>query len=401
MRSSHWAVAILSLLTGSSPLVCVRAVRQCVPDLARSRLQSVGAARLPRETLGRVQAHLPSPRDGCLTLRGGGSAPGVTAVALLAGVLISNKNVPTTASEYVGGILTNFCKMAWLGVVSGGMALYLPIKMLRDRLCGTKAKVFRSILITGASSGIGAEFALQYACPGTTLTLTARRKEKLDEVQKACEAKGARVTVVACDVTDANAMRAAIIAADTQKPLDLVIANAGVHGQMLTPQNNIICEDSSVSDVNVMGVVNTLNPAIERMLQRGTGQVAIMSSMASFFPCGDPFWCSYAASKVWARAYGMGLRGALSPSGIGVTVLCPGFVASEMADAIKESGTFTPFCRSTAEACNIMREALARNAGVCTTQKYSFVSMPVTYMMASNILPDFIWHALFGAFRLS
>jgi NAD(P)-dependent dehydrogenase (short-subunit alcohol dehydrogenase family) len=89
-----------------------------------------------------------------------------------------------------------------------------------------------------------------------------------------CEAAGATVEIVECDVTDAGAMRAAVEAADRARPLDLVIANAGVHPSMLPVSRggDIIAEDRPVSDVNVMGVVNTLNPAVARMLPRGRGQ---------------------------------------------------------------------------------------------------------------------------------
>src|ERR1700733_3708156 len=87
---------------------------------------------------------------------------------------------------------------------------------------------FSSILITGASSGIGAALARHYAAPGIRLVLQGRDAGRLESVAADCRAKGATVEAALFDVTDRAAAAAAIAAVDASHPLDLVIANAGI-----------------------------------------------------------------------------------------------------------------------------------------------------------------------------
>ena len=84
------------------------------------------------------------------------------------------------------------------------------------------------IILTGASSGIGAALALEYARPGATMLLIARNTERLEEVAAAVRAKGAKAETAAIDVTDEAAMKTAIETFDDAAPVDIVIANAGI-----------------------------------------------------------------------------------------------------------------------------------------------------------------------------
>ena len=215
---------------------------------------------------------------------------------------------------------------------------------------------FQSILITGASSGIGAALAEAYAAPGVSLFLCGRDPARLEEIRDICLAAGAaRVEVQALDVTDRRAMEEWVIRADSDHPLDLVIANAGVSGDTSggedTPER-----DRLVRKVKVNGVLNTVDPLVPRMAARGRGQIAIMSSLASFR--GMPGAPQYAAANAWARSYGEGLRGRLAADGIGVSVICPGFVVSRITD---ENRFHMPMLMDAPKAARIIRRGIARN----------------------------------------
>ncbi|MBM3553996.1 MAG: SDR family NAD(P)-dependent oxidoreductase [Alphaproteobacteria bacterium] len=185
----------------------------------------------------------------------------------------------------------------------------------------------KSILITGASSGIGEALARCYAGPGVALALTGRDTARLAAVTDACAALGARVVASALDVIDGPRLAAWIGEIDAATPLDLVIANAGVSGG----SSRIEDLDASARRIfatNVDGVFNTIHPAIPGMTARGRGQIAIMASLAGFR--GLPGAAAYAASKAAVRVYGEALRGRLRHRGVGVSVICPGFVESRM-----------------------------------------------------------------------
>ena len=185
----------------------------------------------------------------------------------------------------------------------------------------------RAILITGASSGIGEALARLYARPGVRLALTGRNAGRLAAVAAACRATGADVLDGVVDATDAASMARFVAEADAIAPLDLVIANAGIsggtHGGGESPG-----QVRAIMAVNVDGVLNTVLAALPLFQARRRGQIAIMSSLASFrgFP-GAPAYC---ASKAAVRVWGEGLRGELAPQGIEVSVVCPGFVMSRM-----------------------------------------------------------------------
>jgi short-subunit dehydrogenase len=213
----------------------------------------------------------------------------------------------------------------------------------------------QSILITGASSGIGAALALAYAADGVRLVLTGRDSNRLNEVAAQCRARHAAVDVRRVDVVDRAAMNALIAECDATAPLDLVIANAGVSaGTLGGPEESE--QVRAMFAINVDGVVNTVQPAIEAMLPRGRGQIAIMSSLAALrgFP-GAPTYCaSKAAVKIWGEA----LRGALHDRGIEVNVICPGYIETAMT---ARNDFPMPLLMPADRAASIVVRGLARN----------------------------------------
>lgn len=219
----------------------------------------------------------------------------------------------------------------------------------------------RSILITGASSGIGAALAREYAGPDCTLFLGGRNHDRLADVAADCAARGATAETATLDVADGDAVAAWIGAADDLAPLDLVIANAGVSAGTGTA-GEPLGQAQRIMAINVGGVINTVHPTLERFTARQgsgvKGQIAIMSSLASFRGfAGAPAYC---ASKAAVRNYGEGLRNAYASAGICVSVICPGFVRSAMT---AENDYAMPFLMDAERAARIIRRGLARNRG--------------------------------------
>jgi short-subunit dehydrogenase len=217
-------------------------------------------------------------------------------------------------------------------------------------------KGFKSIVITGASSGIGATLALDYAAAGVTLALNGRDDGRLQAVADACRARGATVDARAIDVVDRAALAAWLAAFDDRHPVDLVIANAGIS---IDKSNSSLDDFSIVRQtlaVNLDGVLNTVEPLVCRLMARGRGQIAVVSSLAGFI--GLPYSASYNASKAAVRVWGESIRYALRKSGVGVSVVCPGFVTTRMT---AEAPFRMPFLMSAERASAIIRRGLAHN----------------------------------------
>jgi short-subunit dehydrogenase len=217
-------------------------------------------------------------------------------------------------------------------------------------------KDFSSIVITGASSGIGEALALDYARPGAALALTGRDAGRLETVAAACRARGATVVADTVDVVDRDRLAAWLTAFDDAHPVDLVIANAGIS----IDKDNSSLDDFSVIrrtlDVNLGGMLNTVEPLIARLIARKRGQIAVVASLAGFI--GLPYSASYNASKAAVRVWGESVRYVLKKHGIGVSVVCPGFVVSRMT----ANAPFPmPFLMTAQRASAIIRRGLARN----------------------------------------
>lgn len=214
-----------------------------------------------------------------------------------------------------------------------------------------------NILITGASSGIGAALAHAYAGPGIRLILTGRDAIRLAESAAACRARGATVLERIVDAADTAAMRAFMEEMGAAGRLDLVIANAGVSGGFKdwTAFDAYVRE---VVNINIGGVLNTVNPAIPVMIRQGGGQIAIVSSIAGLLAM--PGAVPYSSTKHFVRAYAEELRGRLAPEGIRVSAICPGFVVSRMTARNKFP---MPFLMDTDRAARIIVHGLAANKG--------------------------------------
>ena len=212
----------------------------------------------------------------------------------------------------------------------------------------------RSILITGASSGIGAALAGAYAGPGVFLALCGRNRQRLETVAESCRRAGCEVETGVLDVTDRTGLRSWIEQTDDRCPLDLVIANAGVSVDTTRSRDGEE-QDRELMDVNVLGVLNTIHPIIPRMRARGRGQIALMSSLAALR--GFPGLYGYCASKAAVKVYGEGLRGSLRVDGVEVSVICPGSVKTGMTDPRRG---WTSLAMGADRAAKIIQRGLAR-----------------------------------------
>lgn len=210
-----------------------------------------------------------------------------------------------------------------------------------------------SVLITGASSGLGAALARAYAATGCRLSLFGRNPARLDAVAEACRTAGATVASLAIEVTDRASMAAAMRAADATSPLDLIIANAGISGA--GSQAGPAERAAEIMRVNVEGVINTIEPVLPAMIARGHGHLALMSSLAGFR--GMPSARIYCASKAAVRVYGEGLRARLASQGIRVSIICPGFIETPLTAA---NPFPMPLLMPAEQAANRIKAGLAR-----------------------------------------
>jgi short-subunit dehydrogenase len=219
------------------------------------------------------------------------------------------------------------------------------------------ASIPTTVVITGASSGIGRALALRFARDGAILGLLGRSSDRLDTVAEECRRCGAVVSTATIDVRARSEMQAWLCSFDACTPIDILIANAGVMAGRPADADIEPSEAShALMETNVLGVLNSVQPILPRMMDRGSGQIGIVSSIAAFIPLPDA--PSYSASKSAILNYGLGLRSALRRSGVGVSVICPGYVETPMME--QESGP-KPFTLSAQAAADLIVVGLRKN----------------------------------------
>lgn len=219
------------------------------------------------------------------------------------------------------------------------------------------AKKTENILITGASSGIGEALAEYYSKNGAkNLFLCGRNEKRLYEVAEKCRKNGVQVYTKIIDVCDRYAMQNWLETCEQIAPLNLIYANAGVSTGNETPQNIY-----NTFNINVMGTINTIIPAIEIYKKRQDQNkiIAITASIAGYH--GLPACPSYSATKSCLKAYGEALRGNLINDGIQVNVICPGFVKSRITD---KNTCPMPFFMQADKAAKIIATRIDKNIGL-------------------------------------
>ena len=188
----------------------------------------------------------------------------------------------------------------------------------------------KTVFLTGASSGIGAGLALEMAKRGATLGLLARRAELLKDIAAHCEEVGGKARIFAADVTDAGAVKKA---ADDFRAefghIDIVIANAGIGGSA-DARDMDIGKVTQIINVNLLGTVNTVAAVLPQMIERNSGQLVAISSLAGYR--GLPKSAAYCASKAGVSNFFESLRLDLRGTGIDTTIIHPGFIKTPLTE---------------------------------------------------------------------
>lgn len=178
-------------------------------------------------------------------------------------------------------------------------------------------------LITGASSGLGAEFARQLAARGAGLVLVARARAALDEVAAEIrEAHGVDVEVLAADLLDADAL-ATVEQRLAAGGIDVLVNNAGF-GLDLAFEKNAVDDEVRHLRLHVEAAMRLMHAALPAMLERGSGRVVNVASVAGFVPRG-----TYGAVKSWLISFSRWANVVYAPRGVTVTAVCPGFVHTD------------------------------------------------------------------------
>jgi short-subunit dehydrogenase len=201
---------------------------------------------------------------------------------------------------------------------------------------------------------IGGALAREYAGEGVELILQGRDVATLEAVANGCRARGAEASMLVLDLRDIDAVRRWATGLDAP---DLLIVNAGMNTHVgsageLEPWDEVV----ALLDVNLKAAMAIVQAVLPAMRARGSGQIALVSSLAAYF--GLPVTSAYCASKAGLKAYGEALRGWLAPEGIMVNVIMPGYVKSPMCDDMPGP---KPFLWSPERAAKAIRRGLERN----------------------------------------
>lgn len=241
-----------------------------------------------------------------------------------------------------------------------------------------------NVFLTGASSGIGAALAREYAARGATLGLVARRQPMLDELAAALPG---RHHCYACDVTDRDALIAAARAFETATGgADIVIANAGISEGVLTEYYEDLDAFRRVMDTNVLAMAHTFHPFIAPMRARRHGMLVGIASVAGIR--GLPGSEAYCASKAATISYCESLRVELRKAGVRVVTIAPGFVRTPLT---AKNPYNMPFLMDAPDFARAAADAIARGR--------SFAVIPWQMGIVAKLLrllPNWAFDRAFG-----
>lgn len=241
------------------------------------------------------------------------------------------------------------------GFLRGAHARYVRFR----RISGAAEPMsVKTILITGASSGIGAALARVYAAPGSRLVLWGQNEVRLNATAEECRARGALLETACFDLTEFSQLVEHLEAADANNPFDLVIFNAGLGGSL---PRDCVAQDvyaaERMAGVNFTAPVVGANLLAERMAKRGRGRIVFVGSIAESFPL--PTAPLYAGTKAGLALFAEALGLRLAKYGVGVTLVSPGFVDTPMSQGLKQP---RPFLIGADAAAAIIARRIERGA---------------------------------------
>jgi len=246
----------------------------------------------------------------------------------------------------------------------------------------------RVAVVTGASSGIGAELARQLAASGWHVGLTARRADNLESLAGEIRGAGGVAAVAPADAADPAATRVAIAAlAAALGPVDLLIANAGLG--LGTPGAAFAAADvERMVRVNLLGAAYAIEAVLPSMLGRGRGQIAGISSLAAYR--GLPGGAGYCASKAGLTAMLEALRIDLRRRGIAVTAVHPGYVRTPM---IAGADHPLPMAMDVGPAARIILK------GIAARRRHVAFPRPMAALVAlGRLVPGALYDRVVGRF---
>ncbi len=244
------------------------------------------------------------------------------------------------------------------------------------------------VFLTGASSGIGEALAIEIAKQGAILGLLARREEMLKELAGKCEAVGGKARVFACDVVDAEAVQKA--ADDLREEfgkIDILIANAGIGGNNEETRSLLPEAVKKVIDINLLGAVNSVYAVLPQMLERGSGQLVGISSLAGIR--GLPKSAAYCASKAGMTALFESIRLDVQHRGVAVTIIQPGFINTPLTSGRKNK---LPFLMELADAMPLFLRAIEKSK--------KFAAFPwqlANFVKLGKVFPAWLYDKIAGS----
>lgn len=235
-------------------------------------------------------------------------------------------------------------KVRWDGIVGDDGVTRSASRRFWDR---------KTVLITGASSGIGAALAEEVGRYGARVGLMARRRPELDLIARAIEAGGGRALPLSADVADRDAVQAAVDELErVLGPVDVLVANAGIGGGG-TAREMDVGGIERVFAVNFLGAVHAVAAVLPGMRTRRSGHLVAVSSLAGWR--GLPGSVAYGPSKAALSRFCESLRVQLRPEGIRVTLVHPGFVKTPLTDKNEYP---MPFMVPVERAARLIRRAV-------------------------------------------